>query len=75
MCIQRAAEKAALFIENKRLSRKVETANQALTEKVDDLENCVKMAMDYEKKINEMNRYIRDLEARIHLTEKKVAGK
>lgn len=62
LSIRRAIEKSELFIQNKRLLRKVEIANLALTERVDELEKIANTALEYEKKIEQLEKRIKELE-------------
>ena len=63
--IQRAIEKAELINENRRLWKKLEKANQALMERVNDLEKFAQVVIDYEGQINELKGKIENLEDKI----------
>jgi DNA-binding NtrC family response regulator len=65
IAIKHVIDKARLAAENQRLLKKLERANQALTERVDELEKFAQVAVDYEKKIFELKEKIRVLEARL----------
>jgi len=62
LAIRRVVEKTRLMIENQRLLKKLERANQALSQRVDELEKCARVAQNYEKRIEELQHKIRDLE-------------
>jgi len=61
MTVRRAMEKAALSIENKRLIKKLEITNQALLERVDELQKFAEVSVDYEKKITDLQKKVEDL--------------
>jgi len=60
--VNRALERAKLTLENQRLLKRLERTNQALTERVDQLEKFARIAEDYENKICELKERIRQLE-------------
>ncbi len=60
--ISRALDRAKLTLENHRLLKKLERTNQALTERVDQLEKFARVAEDYEKKISDLKEKIRKME-------------
>jgi DNA-binding NtrC family response regulator len=64
LSIRRAIEKAELSLENKRLIRRLEAANKALTERVQEFEECANYAYEYEKRIEELQKRIKQLESR-----------
>lgn len=63
--LRSALEKAELIIENSRLVKKLARTNQALLERVDELEACAKFALEYEGKINELNQKIQTLKKQV----------
>ena len=63
--VRRAVDKAQLTLENHRLLKKLERTNQALTERVDQLERFARLAVDYEKKIWELKEKVRGLEQKL----------
>ena len=65
MVVARAIEKAALMTENKRLLKRLDATNQALTERVDQLEKFAHTAVGYVDKITELKNKIKDLEGKI----------
>lgn len=62
MVVQRAIEKVRLTVENKRLLKKLEKTNAALTERVDELERFAKIATGYEETITELKGRMKELE-------------
>lgn len=60
--INRALDRAKLTMENHRLLKRLERTNQALTERVDQLEKFARVAEDYEKKITELKDKIKEME-------------
>ena len=63
--IRKAIEKAKLAIENKRLLKKVETTNQALLERVEQLEHFAREALTFKAEVNQLRIYIKDLEQKL----------
>ncbi len=63
--VRQAVEKSKLAIENKRLVKKLETANQALLERVEQLEHFAKKATTFQLEINQMKAYIGELEQKL----------
>jgi len=61
VAIKRVMEKAELTIENKRLLRKLESSNQALLERVEELEEIAKRAFEYEAQISELSKEVEEL--------------
>lgn len=62
LVVRRAIEKALLTGENKRLLKRLEVANQALTERVEQLESVASMAAGYESRIAALTERIKQLE-------------
>lgn len=62
MVIQRAVEKVNLTMENRRLVKKLETANKALSERVDELEKFACLEKDYTAKMDTLKQRIKELE-------------
>jgi len=60
--IDRALDRARLTLENQRLLKRLQRTNQALTERVDQLEKFARVAEDYERKIDELKEKIKRLE-------------
>jgi len=58
LAIRRALEKNEMMIENKRLMKRLERTNEALSERVDELEKFAKVTMDYEKEISDLKKKI-----------------
>lgn len=71
LLVRKSVEKAQLAIENKRLLRKLDTANQALTERVKQLEDFANDAAKFQGKIAELSEYVRKLETKVKSLEKK----
>lgn len=69
--IHKSVEKARLAIENKRLLKKLDAANQALTERVAQLEDLAREAVKFQAKISELTQYIQKLEAKVRFFESK----
>ena len=63
--VKQAVEKAKLAIENKRLLKKIETANQALLERVEELEQFAKEAATLQTEINQLKIYVKELEQKL----------
>ena len=63
--VRQAVEKAKLAIENKRLLKKIETANQALLERVEQLEHFAKKATTFQVENNQLKIYIKELEKKL----------
>lgn len=66
LVIRRAVEKALLKNDNKRLLKRLEIANQALMERVEQLEKIATVALDYEGQIVELKVRIKQLEEKQH---------
>ena len=62
LAVRRVVEKNSLMIENQRLLTKLERANQALSQRVDELEKCARIAQNYEQKVEELQQKIKTLE-------------
>lgn len=61
LAIRRVIEKNRLMIENQRLLTKLERANQALSQRVDELEKMARIAQDYEQKITALEAKIKKI--------------
>jgi len=65
LVVSRAVEKTILTAENRRLNKKVDRTNQALEERVGELERMSQIAVDYEKKLAELNKHVQELEKKL----------
>ena len=69
--VRKSVEKAKLAIENKRLLKKLENTNQALIERVEQLEDFAKQAVKSQEKIVELSQYVKSLEEKVKAFQKK----
>lgn len=60
--IRQSVEKARLILENKRLLKRLESTNKALTERVEQLEEFAKDSVKLQERIAELNLYVKTLE-------------
>ncbi|MDP2653136.1 MAG: response regulator [Candidatus Omnitrophota bacterium] len=65
LTVRKAIEKARLSIENKRLMKRLETTNQALLERVEQLEQFGRDAEHFQSEVEKLKKYVKDLEQRI----------
>jgi len=61
MVIRRALEKVELTRDNKRLMKRLQTTNKALTERVEELEEFARQEVSYATRIKELERQIKKL--------------
>ncbi len=59
--IRQSVEKAKLLLDNKRLLKRLENTNKALTERVEQLEEFAKDSMKLQKQVAELNAYVESL--------------
>jgi DNA-binding NtrC family response regulator len=71
LIVRQSVEKARLALENKRLLKRLENTNQALTERVQQLEEFAKDTVKMQDKISELNQYVRALEQKVNSPGKK----
>ncbi len=69
--MRQSVEKARLALENKRLMKKLENTNQALMERVQQLEEFAKDTVKMQGKITELTQYVRSLEQKVNSPGKK----
>jgi len=72
MVVKRAVEKVSLTTENKRLLRKLEVTNKALSQRVDELESFAQEAVGYEGKLTGLAKQVKELQLKL---KKKSGGK
>ncbi len=71
LTVRQSVEKARLALENKRLMKKLENTNQALMERVQQLEEFAKDTVKMQGKITELTQYVRSLEQKVNSPGKK----
>lgn len=74
MVVRQSVEKARLALENKRLLKRLENANRALGERVQQLEDIAKDSAKMHERISELSDYVHVLEKKIEVSKKSEQG-
>jgi len=67
LIVDKAVEKARLAIENRRLVKKLAKTNQALAQRVEELENLVQESLQYKTENSQLKKYVVELEGKLKI--------